>query len=251
MSTQFPNPPTYTDPYIKPPGSDVPKFNPIWAKWFIDLVQWINANGGGGGVIQHNSLAGLQGGTTAEYYHLTNARYSTLTGVQNAQKVFAGPASGADAAAAFRYLTALYLAPGVYPPGADGQDGEDSWVPGPQGVSGPPGVTLPGFPLDGQDGEDSMYGPPGNQGPQGLTGSQGSIGPVITVEDGKDGEDGMIRVGTGDPLNVPILTGGAVFNAQTISAGTTLTIPTGYGMVSVGPVIVNGDVIGNGDWVIL
>ncbi len=106
MSTQFPNPPTYADPDIKPPGSDVPKFNPIWAKWFIDLVQWINANGGGSGAIQHNSLAGLQGGTTAEYYHLTNARYSTLTGVQNANKVFAGPASGVDAAAAFRLLVA-------------------------------------------------------------------------------------------------------------------------------------------------
>lgn len=35
------------------------------------------------GSITHNSLSGLQGGTTAEYYHLTSAQYTDLTDAGN------------------------------------------------------------------------------------------------------------------------------------------------------------------------
>jgi hypothetical protein len=76
------------------------KFNPVWLKWFIDTLGQIT----GGTVIDHNTLAGIQGGTTNEYYHLTSARHSTLTGVQSANIVLAGPTSGAAAIAAFRAL---------------------------------------------------------------------------------------------------------------------------------------------------
>ncbi len=51
------------------------KFNPLTG--CLDLI---NTSTGGGGGGSHNSLTGLQGGTTGEYYHLTSAQY---TKVQN------------------------------------------------------------------------------------------------------------------------------------------------------------------------
>jgi hypothetical protein len=42
-----------------------------------DTPEWIHF---GGASADHNSLAGLQGGTTDEYYHLTSAQHTALTG---------------------------------------------------------------------------------------------------------------------------------------------------------------------------
>ena len=97
----FEPPPTHSDPFIQQAGKEV--FNPIWLRWFLKLVKLINDAGGPIGVL-HNALNGLQGGTTAEYYHLTSARYSTITGTQPINYVFAGPASGGSAAPDFRPL---------------------------------------------------------------------------------------------------------------------------------------------------
>ena len=49
------------------------KFNPLTGN--LDLV---NASGGGGGGGSHNSLTGLQGGTTGQYYHLTSAQATSV-----------------------------------------------------------------------------------------------------------------------------------------------------------------------------
>jgi len=42
-----------------------------------DTPEWIHF---GGASADHNSLSGLQGGTTAEYYHLTSSQHTKLTG---------------------------------------------------------------------------------------------------------------------------------------------------------------------------
>ena len=44
----------------------------------------------------HNSLVGLQGGTTGEYYHLTNDEYSLLTGFQSQRFNLTATTTGAD-----------------------------------------------------------------------------------------------------------------------------------------------------------
>lgn len=80
MTTNFQPPPTYADPVIVDEATRKGQFNPIWLKWFLDLSQFIN-NNGGGGTIQHNTLGGLQGGTTGQYYHLNQATYQILNNI--------------------------------------------------------------------------------------------------------------------------------------------------------------------------
>ena len=80
MTTNFQPPPTYADPVIVDEATRKGQFNPIWLKWFLDLSQFIN-NNGGGGAIQHNSLGGLQGGVSGEYYHLNQATYNILNNI--------------------------------------------------------------------------------------------------------------------------------------------------------------------------
>ena len=101
----------------------------------------------------HNGLAGLQGGTIGEYYHLTAAEYVAL-GVNNSLMIMV----------------------------QDGEDGADGFpIQGPigltgTGVAGPQGMI--GIGLDGSDGEDA-YPIPGPQGPQGASGGAGSTWPII------------------------------------------------------------------------
>lgn len=69
-------PPTYAEVVITDERTNQARFNPIWLKWFLDLVQTLNQ--GGGTVLDHNSLTGLQGGSAAEYYHSTAAEYAKI-----------------------------------------------------------------------------------------------------------------------------------------------------------------------------
>jgi len=80
MTTNFQPPPTYADPVVVDEATRKGQFNPIWLKWFLDLSQFIN-NNGGGGTIQHNTLGGLQGGISGEYYHLNQATYNILNNI--------------------------------------------------------------------------------------------------------------------------------------------------------------------------
>lgn len=80
MTTQFQPPPTYADPVIVDEATRKGQFNPLWLKWFLDLSQFIN-NNGGGSTVQHNSLGGLQGGTTNQYYHLNQTTYAILNNI--------------------------------------------------------------------------------------------------------------------------------------------------------------------------
>lgn len=52
------------------------KFNPLWLKWFLDVLQNLQTGGG----VDHNALAGLQGGSSGsnQFYHLTAAEYAAI-----------------------------------------------------------------------------------------------------------------------------------------------------------------------------
>jgi len=91
-------------------GSGAP--NEGWAVWVEDEDknyvfngdQWVTF----GSTSTHGGLSGLQGGTTDEYYHLTNTQHVTLTGwvgTQGAATVLAAPTGGAGSAS-FRNLVA-------------------------------------------------------------------------------------------------------------------------------------------------
>jgi hypothetical protein len=58
-----------------------------------------------GTTLTHNNMSGLQGGTTNEYYHLTNTEHGAITGSKTANHVFAAP-DGAGGVASFRALVA-------------------------------------------------------------------------------------------------------------------------------------------------
>jgi len=49
MST-FNPPPTYANPVITDETTGKAQFNPIWLKWFLDVANFVSANGGGGAV---------------------------------------------------------------------------------------------------------------------------------------------------------------------------------------------------------
>lgn len=89
MTAVFQPPPTHAEVVIQG-GADRWVFNPVWSKWFIDLTQLINNSGGGGGTITHNSLAGLQGGGTGEYYHLTAAEHAFIVASSDSTKFLRG-----------------------------------------------------------------------------------------------------------------------------------------------------------------
>lgn len=76
--SDFQPPPTYADVVLVEEGQ-LPRFNPVWLSWFLDLAGVLSASGGGGGSIDHNSTSGLQGGTSNQFYHLTQAAYNLLS----------------------------------------------------------------------------------------------------------------------------------------------------------------------------
>lgn len=70
-------PPTFADVILIDQNTKIAKFNPIWLKWFVDLVGVIN--GGGGTSLNHESLTGLLGGAANDHYHFTQAQHDDLT----------------------------------------------------------------------------------------------------------------------------------------------------------------------------
>lgn len=79
MASVFEPPPTWAEVVLVDEVTQRYRFNPVWLKWFVDLVGVLNASGGGSGTIQHNSLGGLQGGTTNQAYHMTSAEWTYIT----------------------------------------------------------------------------------------------------------------------------------------------------------------------------
>lgn len=75
MASTFQPPPTYASPILVDERTKTAQFNPIWLKWFLDLVGVIN-NTGGGSLVLHNGTGGLQGGQSNQYYHFTATEYT-------------------------------------------------------------------------------------------------------------------------------------------------------------------------------
>lgn len=65
--------PTYQDPVEVDKRTGKFGFSPVWLSWFLEL-----STGGLSSTIQHNSLLGLQGGQSGQYYHLTSAQLSAI-----------------------------------------------------------------------------------------------------------------------------------------------------------------------------
>ncbi len=59
---------------IPPIPYDRPQQSFEWLDWYTKLINLVNS-----GAFPHNSLTGLQGGTTGEYYHLTQTQQTDLT----------------------------------------------------------------------------------------------------------------------------------------------------------------------------
>ena len=78
MPSLFEPPPTYADPVLVDEESGKSRFNPIGLKWFLDVAQVFIAIGAPGSGIQHNTLAGLQGGQASQFYHLTLAQLTNV-----------------------------------------------------------------------------------------------------------------------------------------------------------------------------
>lgn len=83
----FPIPPTFAEPIEQNQTTGRPTFSPIWLRWFLDVAQYFASIGLGGTAVSHNSLSGLQGGTSSEYYHFTSADYSALSGARTTKGV--------------------------------------------------------------------------------------------------------------------------------------------------------------------
>ena len=82
--SNFQAPPTYADVVLVDERTKKAKFNPIWLKWFVDLVGVVNASGGGSGSVVHNDTTGKQGGGGTEFYHLIASVYNAVSAVSGA-----------------------------------------------------------------------------------------------------------------------------------------------------------------------
>lgn len=103
-------PPTYANPVLVDERTGEGTFNPLWLKWFVDLAGVINA--AGGLTLDHNSLAGLQGGTSGEYFHLTSAQHTAIASLGSLTAntvVFADAAGALSTEAAFGYNSSTNL----------------------------------------------------------------------------------------------------------------------------------------------
>ena len=84
---------------------DNPREDEAWKRWFLELRSVFSPSG----TLDHDSLAGLQGGAADEYYHLTAAQFSLAEDAfttQTANTLYAGPTTGAAANPTFRVLVA-------------------------------------------------------------------------------------------------------------------------------------------------
>lgn len=81
MAAVFEPPPTWAEVVIIDEKTNKGRFNPVWLKWFVDLIGILNESGIIAGAIPHNNLASIQGGTAGQYYHLTSANFTYLTGL--------------------------------------------------------------------------------------------------------------------------------------------------------------------------
>lgn len=110
-------PPTYAEVVIVDESTKRVQFNPIWLKWFVDLVQTLDD--AGGSTIEHNNTDNIQGGAASERYHFTSAQHTALAAVVAGTREINPPTP----AGAAQTAVALYAGTGA-PDNADGADGD-------------------------------------------------------------------------------------------------------------------------------
>lgn len=104
----FQPPPTYSEVILVDEKTGKAAFNPIWLKWFIDLVG--NLGPGGAGSVSSVEVAVPSSILSAAGGPITTSGTITLSLVtQAANQVFAGPIIGVAATPAFRVLVAADL----------------------------------------------------------------------------------------------------------------------------------------------
>lgn len=134
--------------------------------------------------VDHESLAGLQGGTSGQHYHLTAAEHAIIAA--------GGPTGPTGATGATGAVGATGATGGAGPAGATGADGAvgatgakgDTGATGADGAQGLTGDTGPA----GTDGATGDVGPTGADGAVGATGAKGDTG--ATGADGAIGNVG-------------------------------------------------------------
>ncbi len=80
MAAHFEPAPTYADPVIVDETSGKAKFNPLWLKWFLNVVQVFDTlfAQSQNGSINHELISGLLGGDAAGHYHLTQGQQADV-----------------------------------------------------------------------------------------------------------------------------------------------------------------------------
>lgn len=97
----FQPPPTWAEVVLVDQKTKKGSFNPVWLKWFLDLVAFVNdSGGGGGGGVVHNNTTGLQGGQASQYYHLNTVQATAAAAADLAAIIALGTGMLAKTAAA-------------------------------------------------------------------------------------------------------------------------------------------------------
>ena len=80
MATRFESAPTYAEPVLVDEVTGKARFNPLWLKWFLNVVQVFNSllSQSESGTINHELLSGLLGGDANEHYHITLAQQAAV-----------------------------------------------------------------------------------------------------------------------------------------------------------------------------
>jgi hypothetical protein len=80
MTTKFEPAPTYADPVLVDEVSGKSKFNPLWLKWFLSVVQVFDSllAQSVNGVVNHEALSGLLGGGSNAHFHITAAQQAAV-----------------------------------------------------------------------------------------------------------------------------------------------------------------------------
>lgn len=91
----LPDAPTFAEPVIVDKTTRKPSFNPIWLEWFLSVARILRTT-----ETDHNALTNLQGGTTDEYFHLTEAQHVAFESIDAATLTFLGDPTSANLLAA-------------------------------------------------------------------------------------------------------------------------------------------------------
>ncbi len=102
----FPIPPTFSLPFVKD-ESGKEAISPVWLQWFLDVAQVFTALGASSTGVDHNALNGLQGGSAAQYFHLTSAQHTAASALPVAAgQIPFGTGTALESEAALSYAKA-------------------------------------------------------------------------------------------------------------------------------------------------